>query len=63
VRWCSKGFQINKDAKVNDFIGKIKEKLEENKQQVLAKFAHVKLDDKRMNEFFERAKEASTGVD
>jgi hypothetical protein len=50
----------NQDKKVNDFINRIKKKIEEDKQEILAKFADVKLDDKRINEFFERAKDANT---
>jgi hypothetical protein len=50
----------NKDVRVNDFINQIKAKIEEDKQEILAKFTDVILDDKRINEFFERAKEAAT---
>jgi hypothetical protein len=49
-----------RDAKVNDFLDRIKAKVEEEKQQVLKKFSEVRLDDKRINEFFERAKDANT---
>jgi hypothetical protein len=52
----------NENEKINDFINRIKKKIEEDKQEILGKFSDVKLDDKRINEFFERAKDANTNI-
>jgi hypothetical protein len=53
----------SENEKINNFIDQIKKKIEEDKQEIIVKFADVKLDDRRINEFFERAKDANTGAD
>jgi len=46
----------------NHFLGLISATIEEQKNYILQRLANVELDDKRLNEFFELAKDASTGI-
>jgi len=44
------------------FRDKIVSEIEKNKEQILERLKHVELDDKRLNDFFELAKDASMGI-
>lgn len=44
------------------FLKQIRDEIEKEKESILGRLAHVELDDKRLNEFFEMAKDASVGL-
>jgi hypothetical protein len=46
----------------NRFLGLISATIEDQKNYILERLKNVELDDKRLNEFFELAKDASTGI-
>jgi hypothetical protein len=50
------------NSNYSKFIDMVKGKIEETKTHVLDRLSGVELDDKRLNEFFELAKDASTGI-
>jgi len=54
--------KTSENESYNQFLGLINVTIEERKNYVLQKLAGVELDDKRLNEFFELAKDASTGI-
>jgi len=52
----------NEEENYKHFLGLISATIEEQKDYILQRLANVELDDKRLNEFFELAKDASTGI-
>jgi len=55
------GFTSENDD-YNNFLGLIKTGIENNKNYILQRLTNIELDDTRLNEFFELAKDASTGL-
>jgi hypothetical protein len=53
----------NPNAGYSNYLALVKTKIEETKNYMLERLANIELDDKRLNEFFELAKDASTGLD
>lgn len=53
----------SENEEYNHFLGLIKGVIEENKNYILERLTNIELDDKRLNDFFELAKDASTGLD
>jgi hypothetical protein len=55
------GFKSDNEDYEN-FLHMIRAKIETNKTDVLNRLENVELDDRRLNEFFEMARDASTGI-
>jgi hypothetical protein len=54
---------VNEPNKYTSYLALVKTKIEEMKDYILERLANIELDDIRLNEFFELAKDASTGLD
>ena len=54
---------VNEPNQFTDYLALVKNKIDEMKEYILERLTKIELDDIRLNEFFELAKDASTGLD